>query len=191
MSERPAQFGRRDLKRLGQVLRQLREKAGLTQRQLAEAAQISVRALSQIEGGRSSPSLLTTVRIAEALRVSIGNFVAAAQRDQTIAIHTPAPLSSQDTVDLTRDLHAPRMQATLVQIPPKGGRVATARQRGEPSFGLVLEGAIAIAAHGDRKIRLLQGDAYHARAGADSGWSEDSDEPARLLHISMRTAEDI
>ena len=190
LSGHKVQFGRKDLKQLGQVLRERRQTARLTQQELADAAGISVRTLGQIESGRSGPSLLTVVRIAEVLRVSIGELVEVARRDQRVAVHTPASAGDRDIVDFTRDLDAPRMQATLLQIPSSRATVATGHQRGEPSFGLVLDGVVAVAVRGGRTVRLSPGDAYHARGGTDCGWSGASDEPARLLRISMRASED-
>ena len=58
--------------RVGAEIRSLREKAGLSTRQLATQAGISQPFLSQLERGVSTPSMVTTYRIAEALGVMPG-----------------------------------------------------------------------------------------------------------------------
>ena len=57
--------------RFGQRLRSLREKSQLSTRALAARAGISQPYLSQLERGLSSPSMVTTYRLAEALGVLV------------------------------------------------------------------------------------------------------------------------
>ncbi|GGF11489.1 XRE family transcriptional regulator [Subtercola lobariae] len=60
------------VQRLGAQLKALRERRGLTTRQLAAQAGISQAFLSQLERGLSSPSIVTTYRLADALDVLPG-----------------------------------------------------------------------------------------------------------------------
>ena len=55
---------------LGQAVRQLREKRGLTQERLAQDAGITTGTISLIERGRSNPAWGTVTAIARALGVS-------------------------------------------------------------------------------------------------------------------------
>jgi transcriptional regulator with XRE-family HTH domain len=63
----PARNGREDV---GAVLRRLRTERSLSMRQLARLADLSQPFLSNIENGRSMPSIATLYRLAEALGVS-------------------------------------------------------------------------------------------------------------------------
>jgi transcriptional regulator with XRE-family HTH domain len=56
---------------VGQNVRRLRTKKGLTQEQLAFEAQIDLTYVGGIERGERNPSLLVMVRIADALSVSV------------------------------------------------------------------------------------------------------------------------
>lgn len=56
---------------VGRRVRQLRNRASLTQEQLAERAQISVSFLSMIERGERAPHLETLEKLAFALEVSV------------------------------------------------------------------------------------------------------------------------
>jgi y4mF family transcriptional regulator len=58
----------------GEVLRELREKAGLTQLTLAQKAGVSQRGISHLEQGLRSPNWETVVAICEALGVSCETF---------------------------------------------------------------------------------------------------------------------
>ncbi|UGT40458.1 helix-turn-helix domain-containing protein [Nocardia yamanashiensis] len=62
---------------VGALLRDLREKAGLSTRALAAKAGISQAFLSQLERGASTPSVFTIYRLAEALGVSPGTLLPA------------------------------------------------------------------------------------------------------------------
>ncbi len=58
---------------LGQRLRELRERAGLSLREVAKAAEISAPFLSDVELGRRFPTNETLVLIAQKLRASAGD----------------------------------------------------------------------------------------------------------------------
>ncbi len=61
---------------LGQTIRERREKRGESLKQLAEATGLTQSFLSQVENERTSPSVASLRKIAEALETSIGTFFA-------------------------------------------------------------------------------------------------------------------
>lgn len=61
----------RPLRLLGINLRSFREKKGLTQERLGERAELDPTYISGIERGVRNPSVLTLVRLAKALGISI------------------------------------------------------------------------------------------------------------------------
>jgi Predicted transcriptional regulators len=65
---------------LGQVLKEARSKAGLTQEQLAFKAGVDRTYLSELENDRKSPTLAMLFRIAETLGVSASALVARTER---------------------------------------------------------------------------------------------------------------
>jgi transcriptional regulator with XRE-family HTH domain len=58
------------LKKFGQHVKQLREKAGLTQEQLANDMNVEISQISRIELGKVNTSLCTMVKLAEMLKIS-------------------------------------------------------------------------------------------------------------------------
>ena len=61
---------------LGQNIRRLRRRKGITQEQLAEKADVGQKQISKIESGRVHAKLSTYLRIANAFGVSIDHFLA-------------------------------------------------------------------------------------------------------------------
>lgn len=61
-------------KRIGNRIKELREKQGLTMEKLAYESDISKGGLSEIERGMKEPRLSTLIKIAENLDISISNF---------------------------------------------------------------------------------------------------------------------
>jgi transcriptional regulator with XRE-family HTH domain len=57
---------------LGEAVRQLREKRGITQERLAQDAGLTTGTISLVERGRSNPAWGTVKALAKALDVSIG-----------------------------------------------------------------------------------------------------------------------
>src|SRR5271156_2952987 len=64
-----------DAEWFGERLRELREKAGLTQQQLAERANLTRAGVAQLETGRREPAWRTVVVLCEALGVACDEFL--------------------------------------------------------------------------------------------------------------------
>jgi transcriptional regulator with XRE-family HTH domain len=74
--------------RFAELLRELREKAGLTQQQLADKAGIPVTSLRNHEQGQRSPSWAAVVKLSKALGVTADTFSAC---DEVSEPEKPAP----------------------------------------------------------------------------------------------------
>lgn len=57
---------------LGKRIREIRKRQGLSQERLAERASISAQYVSNIERGKENPTLDLLLRVADALKVSLG-----------------------------------------------------------------------------------------------------------------------
>jgi transcriptional regulator with XRE-family HTH domain len=69
---------------VGKELRALRKEQGLSIRALARASDISANAISMIERGRSSPSVSTLYKMADALNIPITDFFTSAPDRQSV-----------------------------------------------------------------------------------------------------------
>jgi transcriptional regulator with XRE-family HTH domain len=65
---------------LGEAVRTLRAKAGMSQEQLAEAAHTDLTQVGGIERGVRNPSYTTQLRLAAALKTSVGELMTLADR---------------------------------------------------------------------------------------------------------------
>ena len=67
---------KRNAKTLNKILRQLREKKGLSQRALADEVDITGAYIAQLETGvRTNPSLVVLQRLAKALKVPVAELL--------------------------------------------------------------------------------------------------------------------
>lgn len=64
------------IKRLATRIKRLRKKNGLTQEQLAKRSGLSHGYLARLEIGMHDPSLNTLVKLAKALKVTVGDLLA-------------------------------------------------------------------------------------------------------------------
>ena len=65
---------------LGDILREAREKAGLTQEQLAFQAGVDRTYVSQLENDKKSPTVATLFRLCSAMKVSPSKLLARLER---------------------------------------------------------------------------------------------------------------
>lgn len=111
---------------VGQKLKRLRERLGLSQKDLAEKAGVSSGLIGQIESGRTQSSVTTLTRLAEALGVSPCYFL----------------MEEEEVLDLTRSL-SPEV-AEALSSPQVRQFLARVGQLSEEDFQLVLAVAEAL-----------------------------------------------
>lgn len=66
---------RKQLRYIGVVLREYRNKVGLTQKELAASLGVSINYISLIEIGKEYPSIDTLIRFAEGLNIEAGDIL--------------------------------------------------------------------------------------------------------------------
>lgn len=80
--------------RLGQRLKDVRVRTGLTLRELARQAEVSPSLISQIENGKSQPSVATLYAFSRVLNVSVDELFDEPRSD--LAVSSPAPTVARD-----------------------------------------------------------------------------------------------
>ncbi|MBI4849710.1 MAG: helix-turn-helix transcriptional regulator [Nitrospirae bacterium] len=81
-------------RKLGQRIRELRKSAGITQEELGERAELNYKFIGELERGQVNVSLDSIVRIAEALRVKIGDLFSKEKISvQKVTVKEKSPLS--------------------------------------------------------------------------------------------------
>ena len=75
-----------EVSRIGENIRMLREKKGLTQTALADRVLVSFQAISSWERGLSVPELENVVRLAEFFEVSLDTLIASTEQPLYVGI---------------------------------------------------------------------------------------------------------
>jgi transcriptional regulator with XRE-family HTH domain len=175
--------------RLGETIRNARS-GKYTLKQLSEAAGVSVGLISQLERGMGNPSFSTLQRIADALGLRIGDLVEAGlpPRDSTAMIvrrHARARLQTNEGAPvyelLTPNLRG-RLEVLETTLPPGfSNRDKPFAHVGEECV-VVLEGEVCVGV-GEVADRLVAGDAITYDSAAPHWWSNDSDDPVRVIGV--------
>jgi HTH-type transcriptional repressor of puuD len=176
---------------VGTALRRLRTERSLSMRQLARIAGLSQPFLSNIENGRSMPSISTLYRLAEALHVNPQELLPApddgeARSPQAVAVETHC-LEHPDTPLTTLVVGGPE-QLTEVR------RISMLASDGEPEwfehtgeeFIHLLDGALSVE-FGDGRIETLHaGDSLWYRSSVPHRWVAPEATGAEVLLVNAR-----
>lgn len=181
MSEQPSEPD------VGQRLRHLRQRRGLTQRALAAACGLSANAVGLIERGESSPSVSTLHRLALALEVSIADLFSDAGAEPTTVLVKKGQRAQvhRDKIvmeNLAGGLADQCMEPFLATLQPGAGTGAEPVVHQGEEFVLCLEGRVEYSV-GGRTYRLEAGDSLMFQAHQPHCWRNSGQEPATLLLV--------
>jgi len=149
---------------IGQRLRELRLRFGLSQRELARRAQVSNATISMIEADRVSPSIAALKQILAALGAGLADFFASAGEDRERVVLRADELTeiaggaiSYRQVGASLKGRALQMIHERYQPGARSGKTMLSHQ-GEEA-GIVIKGRLALEVDG-RRYQLEPGDAY-------------------------------
>lgn len=169
---------------LGDRLRDLRQRKGLTLRQLADAAGVSPAMLSQVENGAADPSLATLRKLANVFDESIANLFSDPEAPE-VYVSRPGARSQ---------LSAPRGLITYDRLTPGRGDLEVLAASLDPGDAssvqpwahpstectLVLEGTVTAEIGGQRHT-LSAGEAVTFDSRLPHRYVNDSDAEARIV----------
>ena len=175
---------------LGEAVRRLREGQHMSLRMLAERTGFSPSFMSQVENGQASPSISSLEKIAAALGVTLGQFFNAAEASAPPIVRAAARPRikaewSKADIEALGGGTAARLEPVVVTLHPGGTSGRHVRAVIHEQFALVLEGTLVLAL-GDDEQTLHVGDAATIRPGTPRAWRNESDEPARILVVTLR-----
>lgn len=149
---------------IGQRLRQLRLRLGLSQRELGRRAGVSNATISMIEADRVSPSVSALKQILSALGAGLADFFASPEEEREKVVFRAEELTeiaggavSYRQVGANLQGHALQMIHERYRPGAQSGRRMLSHQ-GEEA-GLVVKGRLALEVDG-RRYQLEAGDAY-------------------------------
>jgi transcriptional regulator with XRE-family HTH domain len=148
--------------RLSSNLRALRKARGLSLEALAQASGVSRAALSQIETGKSNPSIGAVWKIATGLGVPFGELIGEDRRGAEVLRRSQAPrIRSADGAlesrALVRTGAVSLVEAYALTLTPGGRHAAEAHATGTRELLVVVEGRVRLTV-GHRTYELEAGD---------------------------------
>ena len=169
---------------LGRKIRDLRLRRGLTVQQLAEATGLSKGFVSQVENGRTSPSLATLSDLARSLETSVAWLVVEEDLVPYVVRRTERPRMSVNGSGSRVEVMSaqPRRNLELLQAElPPGVSMGGKRQfhHGEEVV-LCIEGRIRLVC-GDHVVQLEAGDSCHFDGRVPHSVENARDTTARLF----------
>lgn len=171
---------------LGERLRRLRFERGLTLKQVEEKADVSATHLSEIERGKTSPTVGALVRIARALGDDAARLVDDDARARVSLVRRDQRSSFVERGATFERLSLPLVteDMSLFEVELSGGREGARVPAGaREAFVLVLRGAVELVSDSQR-LTLKEGDACHFAAGETSELRGLSAGGARVLWVA-------
>lgn len=149
---------------LGQQLKTLRQRRGLSQRRLAGLAGVSNATISLIEHGRTDPSLGLLKKILDSLGVSFAEFFAAGSRGAEKYFYRRDELSEIGSgpisyLQVGSDLSDGQLQILYERYQPGADTGRSMLSHDAEEGGIVLKGRLELTV-GDQVQVLTAGDAY-------------------------------
>ncbi len=174
---------------LGERIRRLRLARDLTLRQVGERAGVSPTHLSEIERGKTSPTVGALARIARALGEDTSRLIESGSGPTVVVTRRSERILSLDGGGALHSFSASidPCDLTVAEIDiPAGGVSPRQADRGE-EFILVLEGGVELTLDDERHL-LGEGDAIHYAASRPHRIRNGGSTVARLLWVTSPPA---
>jgi transcriptional regulator with XRE-family HTH domain len=169
---------------LGQKLRQIREARGMVLKDVERISGISATHISEIERGRTAPTIHLLTRIAGALEVSTAYLLELPPVETLRVCHSGdrRVLESSDSLAILERLNETWASAELLlhRIRLKPGGALPGEIPPTEDLLVVMEGSVEVEAD-DEKIKLLKGMGFHACSRSPLEVSNTTGQPAELL----------
>ncbi len=177
---------------IGERIKFLRQKRQFTLARLAEKSDLSASHLSQIERGKTSPSLMTLNSIAQALEINLRDLFESEQ-DQIYLNRTfPAPKAEEtpfSMLPLTRQGSGWDLQVSWLSLGPGQTPVDLEPYPGE-FLVFVLEGTLRLRIEGE-DFALQAGDSLHSDARQQHRLCCAGRQPCQVIWCNSPPREDI
>ena len=184
-----------DPQRTGQALRELRLSRALPLRRLAAASGCSPSFISQIEQGKTSPSLVSMKRICRSLGLTVAEFLQLSEGRtdaKVIRAGSPSTVVTKWPRASLRYLLPPSDQSSfsilVLEMPARGGTPWRAARRSMNETGVVLQGRVSFQIGSD-SIDLAASDAVHFDVVHRHRWRNRGHLPARVLLLNANFTE--
>jgi len=179
--------------RIGQEVKRMRERAGLSLRAFADRAGFSPSFISQLENGQVSPSIASLEKIAAQLNMTLKDFFAVPSGDTPIIRASERPTfrsswSRAQVAALTSMGKGHALEALMVTLEPGGESAKHPSPMRYDQFAIVFAGTLELTL-ADQTLLLTRGDAVQIAARIDHRWVNRHRRPAQVVLVSRRLAD--
>ena len=174
---------------VGENLRQLRRKNGLSLEQLGSLSGVSRAMLGQIETGKSAPTINLLGRIAEALKVSVPSLISNPGAGGTIIVPRDRAtiVTSSEGGFVSRALFPwgdpQSVEIYEVTVSAQHRETFAAQPAGAKKNLVILTGSLEIVVGEDSPARLLEGDAILFNADTPHHFRNPGDDVAKAFLV--------
>jgi transcriptional regulator with XRE-family HTH domain len=171
-----------------------RQRHGLSLRALAERTGFSASFLSQVELGQTTPSLGSLQKIAEALDLSMASLVAPAVERTTVLRKSEREVVHSEWSKASAEWLVPhgfddRLDASLIEIDPRGRTGTTRCASGRRLFAYCLRGAATLTFTDEREsVRVDAGDSVVLDGPLSFSWENHGEARSDVLVVVVRIA---
>lgn len=172
---------------IGNRVKDLRIKKGLTQEELADRAELSKGFISQLERDLTSPSISTLVDILQCLGTDLSDFFTK-DVDSQIVFHQSDYFEKEDcelhnkTEWIIPNAQKNLMEPIRITLDPNGQTYPDNPHEGE-EFGYVLNGSITIHI-GSKEIKAKKGESFYFTPDSTHYISASGNKGASILWVS-------
>lgn len=171
---------------IGNMIRDLRIDKRLTLKDVSKRTDLSISFLSQVERSKSSVTLQSLSRIADALGVSRSYFFT--KKPENTSIRKQQGKNELDFRNtdfiyngLTGNMENPVFEPMLVVLLPGESDKTVSAHRGE-EFVYVLSGTLTVQLN-DNITELEPGDSFHIKSTIPHTWYNETDNVVKLIYV--------
>ena len=170
---------------IGNKIKKLRVRQGLTLEELASRSELTKGFLSQLERNLSSPSISTLEDILEALGSSLSEFFKEEKDEQVVFRQADFFVDDQNGYIINwivPNTQKNAMEPILIEILP-GESSFEVNPHGGEEFGYVTEGSVILVS-GDREYRVKKGETFYMDGRNFHFIKNDKKTAAKVLWVS-------
>ena len=172
---------------IGNEIKRLRIKNGLTQEELADRCELSKGFISQIERDLASPSISTLSDILQCLGTDLKNFFNSAVDEEVVFKETDVFVKEYKDEKSVINWIVPNsqknaMEPIIIELSPGGNSYIDDPHDGE-EFGYVLSGSIILHI-GDSKFKVKKHESFYFSPNSVHYISNNSKNNAKVLWVS-------
>ena len=172
---------------IGKKMKELRESRNLNIKQLSELVECTSSLISQLERGKTDPSISMLKRIAKALDVNIVDFFMKSANDVDVVTRVNDRVDIQlkrweaKIQSLVKNVTNKKMQPFYTVVKPGGGSHGMYSHDGE-EFGFVLEGELELMLND--KIHLVhENESFYFSSQIPHNWGNRGKEDAVVIWV--------